>query len=232
MKNRIIVIFTIVTFIIGFMIAVQFQTTNEPERDTRSLFELRQALTTEKERQAELNREIDRQLELLYQLQQTEDVEDVMLDAIEELREQAGLTEMGGPGIIIEVKPIFDESYEGGAIRTVPPYLLRMLLNELNMSGAIEVAVGNERIITTTPIREVNGVTLINGSRMTQFPLTIKVLTNAPEDLHHAVMASQSREFFSYENFNLEVTPINYVKLPPYGNTLRVRYMNPIKEDS
>ncbi|MBU9712426.1 DUF881 domain-containing protein [Evansella tamaricis] len=232
MKDRMI-IFTCVTTIIGFMIAVQFQTTKEPEiRDTRNLLELRQDLTSEKERQAELNLEIEKQMELLFQLQQTEDVEEVMTNAISELRERAGLTEVSGQGIVIEVTPIFDENYSSGPIRSVPAYLVRMLINELNINGAKEIAVGNQRIVSTTPIREANGVTLINSSRMAQFPLEIKVISDDPEGLHHAMMSSRSKEFFAYENLSLESTPINYVKLPSYDKALRVRYMETVKEES
>lgn len=232
MKNHMI-IFACVTTIIGFMVAVQFQSTKEPEmRDTRNVLELRQTLTAEKDRQKELNEEIDRQLQLLYQLQQTENVEEVMVMTIEDLRERAGLTEVSGAGLILEISPVFDENYTGGAIRSVPPYLIRMLINDLNINGANEIAIAHQRIISTTAIREANGVTLINSSRVSQFPLKIRALTDDPEALHHAIMSSQSKEFFSYENLSIESQPINYVELPAYDKPLRVRHMDLIKEDS
>ncbi|WP_179298820.1 DUF881 domain-containing protein [Evansella halocellulosilytica] len=232
MKDRMIT-FTIVTMIIGFMVAIQFQITKEPEvRDTRNVNELRQALTVEKERQKELNEEIDRQIELLNELEQSENVEDVISDVIEELSESAGLTEKSGAGVVIEISPHFDENYSGGAIRSVPPHLLRMLINELNINGAEEIAIGHQRIVSNSAIREANGVTLVNGSRMTQFPLKVRVITDDPEQLHHAIMSSQSKEYFSYDNFNIESQPINYLTIPAYERTYRVRYMTPVKEDS
>ncbi|UCZ51821.1 DUF881 domain-containing protein [Bacillus shivajii] len=232
MKDRMI-IFTFVTLIIGFMIAIQFQTTKDTEvRDTRSIHELRQALTIEKERQKELNEEIEKHIELLNELEQSEDVEGVILEVINELEEVAGLTEASGPGVIIDISPQFDESYSGGGIRSVPPHLLRMLVNELNINGAKEIAIGHQRIVSNSAIREANGVTLVNSSRMTQFPLKVRVISDDPERLHHAIMSSQSIEFFSYENFRIESQPINHVTLPAYERSYRVRYMSPIKEDS
>lgn len=226
------IIFTAIVTIIGFMIAIQFQTTKEPEiRDTRNIAQLRHDLTVEKVKQQELNKEIEKHAELLNQLQQTENIEEVMLEVIEELKAKAGLTEISDQGVIIEINPFFDEYYFDAPIRSVPSYLLRMLINELNINGAKEISVDNQRIISTTPIREVNGVTLVNGKRITQFPLTIKVLTDDPERLHHAIMSSQSREFFSYENLLMESKPINYVTLPAYDKAVRVKYMNIIKED-
>ena len=50
MVNRATINFTLITIIIGFMIAVQFQTVKEPVvRDTRNIWELREALTKELE---------------------------------------------------------------------------------------------------------------------------------------------------------------------------------------
>ncbi|WP_096435499.1 DUF881 domain-containing protein [Alteribacter populi] len=232
MKDRMIV-FTIITTIVGFMVAIQFQTTKEPNvRDTRSVMELRQELTAEKERQQELIEELGNQEELLGQLQETENVETVIEEAIEDLRKSAGLTEATGSGVIIEVNPVFDEDYQGGAIRSVPPHLLRMLINELNIYGAKDIAVGSQRIVSTTPIREVQGVTHVNSRRMTTFPLQVRVLTEDPEQLHHYMMTSEIKEYLHYENLELTSTTVSELTLPAYDQTLRVRYMSPIKEES
>ncbi|MCR6095950.1 DUF881 domain-containing protein [Salipaludibacillus agaradhaerens] len=226
-------IFTCVTFVIGFMVAVQHQSFNEPpQRDTRNMADLRQALMSEKERQQELNEEIHRQSNILYQLDENEDVEEVMEDVFHDLQMKAGLTEVSGSGIVIEVNVFFDESYSGGGIRSVPPYLLRLLINELNIQGAEHIAIGSERIVSTTAIREANGRTLINGNWMTSFPLEIKVITDDPESMHHAIMSSQSREIFSYENLDFSVEAADDLTLPAYDHTYRVRYMEPVLEDS
>lgn len=226
------IIFTFIALIIGFMVAIQFQTTNEPViRDSRNIGQLRHDLTQEKEKQRELNAEIEKQLAVLNQLQQTEDVEGIMLDVIKDLKEKAGLTEISGQGVVIEITPFFDEFYDGAPIRSVPSYLLRMLINELNIHGAKEIAIDNQRIISTTPIREVNGVTLVNGKRVAQFPLTIKVLTDDPEKLHHAIMSSQAKEFFVYESLLLDSKPLNHVTLPAYDKAIRVKHMSLVKEE-
>lgn len=215
------------------MVAVQFQSVNEPDtRDGRNMAELRQDLVSEKEQQKELNKELEKQREVLYQLEQTEDVEEVMGDVITELQEEAGLTEVSGPGIILEVNVAFDEDYEGGAIRSIPPYLMRLLINELNIQGANHIAIDEKRYVTTTSIREVNGRTLVNGSWLSHFPLEIKVIADDPESLHHAMMSSQSRELFSYENLSLISTPVSQVDLPAYEKNYRVRFMEPVQEES
>ncbi|RNA69685.1 DUF881 domain-containing protein [Alteribacter keqinensis] len=232
MKDR-MMIFTVITTIIGFMVAVQFQTTKEPDvRDTRTVMELRQELTAEKEKQQELIEELATQEEMLEQLQNTGNVENVIEEAINGLKARAGLTEVSGEGVLIEIRPYFDENYQGGAIRTVPAHLVRMLINELNIYGAKDIAVGSQRIVSTTPIREVQGVTLINSRRMTTFPLQVRVLTDDPEQLHHYMMTSEVKEYLQYENLEFTSAPMTDITVPAYDQSMRVRYMAPVKEES
>ncbi|MCE7794696.1 DUF881 domain-containing protein [Salipaludibacillus sp. CUR1] len=231
--KKIPIIFACVTLIIGYMAAVQFQSHAEPEtRDTRNMADLRQALMAEKERQQELNEEISRQQEILNQLEETEDVEDVMADVIENLQEQAGLTEVTGEGLIIQIDLEFDHNYTGGAISSIPPYLLRLLINDLNIQGAEHIAIGNERIVSTTAIREANGRTLVNGNWLSYFPVEVKVISNDPESLHYAIMSSQSREMFIYENMNFSSNPVDSLTLPAFDKNYRTRFMEPVQEGS
>ncbi len=218
---------------IGLLIAVLFQSNSEPDsRDTRNIGELRQALISERETQQTLNEELNRQMEILYQLEQTEDVELVMGDVMEDLQEQAGLTEVTGSGLLIEIDIVFDENYTGGGIKSVPPYLLRLLINELNIQGAQHIAIGNQRIVSTTAIREANGRTLVNGNWLSQFPIEIKVIADDPESIHHAMMSSQASDLFNYDNFRFSSTPIDNLTLPSFDKNYRVRFMEPVQEDS
>lgn len=229
--NDRMMIFAIVTTIIGFMVAIQFSTTSEPViRDTRDILQLRQELRVEKERQQELNHEIDKQLSLINQLQEEDNIEDVMIKAVNDLKEQAGLTPISGEGIIIEIKPLYTDY--GYIPETVPPHLLRILINELNIYNAKDIAIGEQRIISTSAIREVNGQTHVNARRIPKLPLKIKVLASDAEKLHHEMIVSESVEYFAIENLSLTSTPINFVVLPAYEQSLRVRYLEPIKEES
>lgn len=229
--NDRMMIFAIVTTIIGFMVAIQFTTTSEPViRDTRDILQLRQDLRVEKERQQELNQEIDKQLSLINQLQEEDNIEDVMIKAVYDLKEQAGLTPISGEGIIIEIKPLYTDY--GHIPVTVPPHLLRILINELNIYNAKDIAIGEQRIISTSAIREVNGETHVNARRIPKLPLKVKVLASDAEKLHHEMIVSESVEYFAIENLSLTSTPINFVVLPAYEQPLRVRYLEPIKEES
>lgn len=231
------IIFTVVLFIIGFMLAVQFQSTKEPIiRDTRDIRELRKELRTEQERHQQLQIEIGKKLQLIseyeYSLtEQKENVEKVMERQIAELKEEAGLTEKTGEGIIITIKPLLDERFHGQQRKAIPPELLRFLVNELNTYHAKDIAVGNQRLVSTSAFRDVGGVTQVNGHRLPPLPIEIKVLAQNAEKLYNEMVVSESIEYFEIENLQLILESSDSITLPAYDRTPRVRHMEEIKEE-
>ncbi|WP_026674369.1 DUF881 domain-containing protein [Alkalihalobacterium bogoriense] len=230
-------VFTFVMLIIGFMMAVQFQSTKEPTiRDTRDIRELRNDLQAEQERHQQLVLEIENHLSLLHQYEGSFDneqnVEQVILEQIEQLRKEAGLTEKSGQGIIITIDEMNDDFFIDRPRRSVPPELLRFLVNELNFYGAKDISIGGHRVISTTSFRGVGGVTQLNGGRrLPPLPIQVKVLADDAEKLHNHMVISESNDYFEIEGFSLKSEPINYITLPPFDQTPRVRYMELVKED-
>ncbi|KHF40774.1 DUF881 domain-containing protein [Halalkalibacter okhensis] len=234
--NNIKWIFTIVTFIIGLMLAIQFQTTQEPIiRDTRDIRELRRELLTEQERRQQLISEIDKAQALLLQYENSlenreEDVTDVLSKQIEDLKLEAGLEERRGEGIVITIDSLYNDQFVGQAKRTPPSEVLRFLVNELNIYGAEEIAVGTERIITTSAFRDVNEITYLNNRRLPPLPLQVSVLSDKSESLHNHMVVSASIEHLEIRGFSLTIEVAEEVEIPAYDQTRRVRYMEEVKE--
>lgn len=230
------IIFTIVTLIIGFMLAIQFQSTKEPVvRDTRDIRELREELKIEQERHHQLMKEIEETSTLIYQYEQSldsqeENIEQVMTEQIAKLKEQAGLTEMTGEGIILTIEPLIQEQNFGHSRRSVSPKLLRFLVNELNIYQAKGIAIGNERIVSTSAFRDVQGITQVNGRRIPPLPLEIKVLADDAQKLHNEMIVSESIEIFEIENLKITSVPVNELTLPAYNQTVNIRFMEQVKE--
>jgi uncharacterized protein YlxW (UPF0749 family) len=229
-------IFTFVAFVIGFMLAIQFKTTQEPVvRDTRDIIELRNEVEQEREREQQLSSEIKKAQELLAQYGHTlnEDHEniDVVLDQqIADLRTEAGLTEVRGAGVVMTIEPFYDELSPNHMRRTPTPERFRYLINELNVNGADTIAVADERLISTSAFRDVNGITHLNYRRLPPLPLEVKVLTDDPERLHNRMVVSESVEYFEIDGFLLTVEQVDELILPGYDQTPRVRYMEEVKE--
>jgi uncharacterized protein YlxW (UPF0749 family) len=230
--------FTIITLVIGFMIAIQFQTVQEPViRDTRDEWQLREALLKEKELQSKLIKEIQSNEEkiAMYETERKQGKEQVLRETLEELKLEAGLTPITGPGIILTVDHDFAEIVLGQPVASVSPELLQKLLNELNMYEAMHVSIDGNRIINTTAIRDINTETTINGRPIASIPFEIKVVVesmNTAEKLYNRMKVSKSVEGFFMDNLRVTVSkPIPTVTVPAYENKITVRYMEPIKAD-
>ncbi|QKS71520.1 DUF881 domain-containing protein [Paenalkalicoccus suaedae] len=230
--KKAVFVFTCVTFVIGFMIAVQFQSVGETASNgERNAVEIRQALLSQQERQQQLREDIRTQRELLAQYEDMENIEGTMTEILTALEEEAGLTEVSGPGVVVTVDIALSLDYDGGGISTVPAYLLRMLLNDINTIGAAHISVGAERLVSTTAIREANGRTLVNGKWLPYFPLEIHVITDNPEALHFALMSAESRELFLLENLTFHSEPVEELTVPAFDSSHRVRYMETVEEE-
>lgn len=218
------------------MLAVQFRSTKDPiVRDTRDIWELRQDLKREQQLQQQLLLEIRRNDDQIANYEQTRSIdEEAMLQkTVAELKEEAGLTEIKGPGLVLTIEPFYPENYVGPITHTVSPELLKRLINELNMYGAKEIAIANARITNTTAIRDVNGVTKVGNVKIASLPIEVKIISNDVSTLHNHLKVSTISDDFVIENLQLTVSdPISTVVIPKYdGQWHDVRYMEAVEAE-
>ncbi|MBT2687943.1 DUF881 domain-containing protein [Bacillus sp. ISL-47] len=230
--------FTFITVVIGFMIAIQFQTVKEPVvRDTRDTWQLREDLLKEKELQLKLLREISSNEEKIaqYETKRKQSKEQVLRETLEELRMEAGLSEVTGPGIILAIEPVYEELLLGKQVESVSPDLLKRLVNELNMYDAQHISIDGRRVINTTVIRDINRETMVDGYALNRLPIEIKVITEnaqSAEKLFNRMQVSKSAEEFFIDNLRVKVhKPEGPVTIPAYDDALRIRYMEPVKPE-
>jgi uncharacterized protein YlxW (UPF0749 family) len=218
------------------MLAIQFQTTNEPKvRDTRDAWELREAIKRELEVKSQLIREIRKYEETIkdYESERQQSQELALKDTLQELKKDAGITEVTGAGITIIIQDMFEEPIPGQTSPQVSADLIRRLINELNIYGAKEISVAGQRYINTSAIRDVNGYTTINNYKLTQTPIEVKVLSNDIERLYNRMVASESIQFeFEIEGLKLNISnPVSDLTIPSYDGTIRIKHMEPVKNE-
>ncbi|MGD6812167.1 DUF881 domain-containing protein [Sutcliffiella horikoshii] len=222
-----------ITIIVGLMIAIQFQTVQQPIiRDTRDTWQLRSDLNQEQEIQSQIIKEIRKYDKILqdYSKERDESKEAIVRETLEELKVEAGLTEMKGPGIKLTVKPLFDEDVLGNVQENISADLLRRFVNELNSYGVEEISIANQRIVSNTIIREINGRTKVNNAWIPNANFEIIVITSDPTKLYNRLQVSRAMDEFAIENLLLEVsTPINEVTVPAYDEQIRVKHLEPVK---
>ncbi len=221
--------------IVGLMIAVQFQTVKQPiVRDTRDTWEIRSDLKREQEIQSHIIKEVrkyDATLEE-YKRERSESKEVVIRDTLEELKKEAGLTEVSGPGIKMTVNPLFGEEMLGQVQGNISAELLRRFINEINSYDSEDISIAGQRIVNNTVIREINGRTKVNNAWIPNSNFEIIVITSDPSKLYNRLQVSRAMDEFAIENLLLEVsTPINHVTIPAYDESLRVKYMEPVKAE-
>jgi uncharacterized protein YlxW (UPF0749 family) len=228
----------IIGVIVGFMLAIQFQTVSKPEvRDTRDTWQLREDLVKEKELQSRLIKEIRSNEEKLneYETVREQGKETTLRNTLEELKQEAGLTELTGPGMTIYIEQLNEELIIGNTGATLSADLLKRLLNELNMYGAENVSIAGQRVINTTVIRDINGETKINGRSLTTFPIEILVLTEdftVAEKLYNRMQVSKSAEEFFIENLTVTVKkPELSITIPAFEDSIRIRGMEQVKSE-
>ena len=230
--------FTFITIVIGFMVAIQFQTVKEPViRDTRDTWELREDALKEQELQLKLIREVRSNEEKIskYESELKQSKEQVLRETLDELKAEAGLTEVEGYGVILKIEPAIEELLLGNVATNVSPDLLKRLLNELNMYNAMHISIDNQRVINTTVIRDINNETKIDGYSLNRMPFEIKVIVEnekAAEKLYNRMQVSRSADEFYVDNLKVTVLkPTGMITIPAYENTIRIRDMEPVNPE-
>jgi uncharacterized protein YlxW (UPF0749 family) len=227
----------VIAIVIGFMIAIQFQTIKKPlVRDTRDIWQLREDLLKEKELQSNLLEEIRSNEEKLsaYDSKKKQSKEEALQNTLQELKVESGMTDVIGPGISLKIEPVYEDIKLGEPVtQVISPDLLKRLLNELNMYEAKYVSIDGQRIINTTVIRDINTETKIDGHSIKSLPIEVKVVTDnmkIAQELYNRMQVSKSAEEFFIDNLRLTVSiPNAKIVVPAYENSIHIQNMEMVK---
>jgi len=212
MRKKIFSRFSIILFVIGLMMAVQYNTINEPNsRDTRDVWEIRQELSTEKQLHSELLSEIGQMDDTLnkYEATSEESPEQALKETVEELRSLAGLTEITGPGLEVMIEPSPEAVAFGQNIEGISPDLLIRFVNSLNSFNNLEMSIDGNRIVNTTAIRDINGQTTVNTKPVQTPPFAVKIVAGSMEDtekLYNYLLSSPLLDDFYIDDLTVIVS--------------------------
>lgn len=237
MNKKVVTRMTIVSFIVGVMIAVQYNTVQNPtERDTRDIWEIRQELSEEKKRQSELLAEILTLKGVVeeYENSNSDNQGQVLHNTVEELKRKAGLSSVSGPGLIVNILPSIELVELGYQIEPISPDLLIRLINEIFRFQGLYIEVDGQRVVHTTAIRDINGSTTVNGIPISKTDVEIRVITEnyeKAEKLYNYLYASTLKDAFYIDNLNLEIYEAqNEVTVSAYDVNLSNTYLVEDKE--
>lgn len=238
MRKKIFSRFSVILFIIGLMMAVQYNTINEPDsRDTRDVWEIRQELSKEKQLRSELLSEIGQMDDTLkkYEATSKESPEQALKETVTELRSQAGLTEAKGPGIVVSIEPSPEAIAFGQDIQGISPDLLIRFINSINSFKNLEISIDGQRLVNTTAIRDINGNTTVNTKPVQTPPFAVKIVAGTMEDtekLYNYLLSSPLMDDFYIDDLTVTVTePKDQVVVEAYDGEISNQYLKEAGED-
>ena len=93
-------------------------------------------------------------------------------------------------------------------LQGISPDLLTRFVNELNRFKGHSLEIDGKRFTTQSSIRDINGMTSVNGVNISTPPFKIKIITQTfadSEKLYNSLLASSIQDDFYLDNLILEV---------------------------
>ena len=211
MTKKMYIHITIISFIIGFMLAVQYNTVQNPEKqETVDVWEIRQDLSDEQKRHSQLLTEIRQAKDTVrkYEDEELDNPEAILAQTVSQLKEVAGVKRVTGPGIVLTISPSLEAMEFGYEINEIPPSLLIRLVNDIYRYKGHYVEIGGQRLIHSSSIRDINGKATVGSVPLGKTAIEIKVITATEEEagkLYNHLMASTFIDEFFIDNMMLQV---------------------------
>lgn len=211
MNKKVITRITVVSFIVGLMIAIQYNTVQMPTtRDTRDIWEIRQELSEEKKHHSELLSEIAALSSIVdeYENNDTESQGQILKDTLKDLKQKAGLSAVSGPGVVLNILPAAELIEMGLTIEPISPDLLIRLVNEIYRYKGLYIEINGQRLVHTSAIRDINGITTVNSVPINDSNVEVRIITESfekAEKLYSYLYASSFRDDFYLDNLRLVI---------------------------
>ncbi|MEO4053614.1 DUF881 domain-containing protein [Solibacillus sp. CAU 1738] len=224
---------TLISFVIGLMLAVQYNTVKNPAdvRDTRDIWEIRQELSEEKKRHSELLTSIRGLNDVVNKYEDAEfnNPEILLRDTVDDLQRQAGLLPVEGPGLTLTIKPSQELMLYGYQVEAVPPELLFRLVNDIFRHSGQYIEIDGQRLLHTTAIRDINGRTTINSVPISNSNVEVKIIMPSIElakKLYNHLLASSFMDEFYLDNLELNINEVeNRINIAESNTTLTNTYL-------
>lgn len=226
---------TIIFVLFGFMLATQLRVRPPVPSNVhhQRAEELSLLLTATEEERDRLRDEVkmlrDRVAEAMVE---GESQVKVLQDELLRARILAGLAEVNGPGILIEMNDAKKEAASGQdpSLFIIHDDDVLAVVNELFASGAEALSINGQRIVTTTEVRCAGAVFMINGVRVAP-PLQILAIGDS-EVLQNALkMRGGVVDNLSFWGIDVKIKPEPEIVIPAYTGSLNFKFAQPVQKE-
>lgn len=216
----------LVCVILGFMLALQFRTTQDirsslPNQRVEDLTQ--RLMQVEKERSVLENQVRD--------LRQTS-ANDAITKDVENVKMGAGVVPLQGTGVTITVddtKPTAPPSGKNPNLYLIKDEDILKILNELRAAGSEAIAINNQRLIASSEVRTAGPFLSVNNKSLAA-PYEIKVIGD-PVTLENALkIRGGVIETLQFWGIQVAVKQQDIVQIPAFKGTFRFQYAQPVQD--
>ncbi len=214
-----------VSALLGMMLSLQYRSAQETQTQfagMRMADMYRQLVQAEHE-----NQELQKQLTELRESGYEKNVK----EELKNLRYQAGLSVVEGPGIVVTLNDSKQKAKLGDNqnLYVVHDEDLLRVINELRAAGAEAIAINEQRLISRSEIRCAGPTVTVNG-KMFGPPFVIKAIGD-PQLLAGALqLRGGVADTLRYWGIELDIEHVNNVQLPAYSGLISTDFAKPVKE--
>lgn len=182
--------FTGITTVIGFLLTVQL-TSRQPSATTgmSSYIDLRTQIQEQMQEHQILASQIAKAGEQVAQYQAATGHSTQMMNALKadakNVAKEAGLTDVTGPGITIQIEydPTLPyDAQTAGLFDQIADQEIGLIVNDLFANGATAISINGQRLVTTSSIRLVTGLSGDSTLQVNTVPITMPYVITAVGD--------------------------------------------------
>lgn len=225
------IIFFIISTVLGVLIGFQFNTVDSvreanitPGKEGEKLILEIDKINEEKEN---LQEEIKERSKVLkkYEKNIMDKKTKELIDEVEKYKMLCGYEEVEGPGIIIDINDLHDDSlyYSDDQVLIEKKELLTFIVNILRMAGSEAISINDLRITAYTEIEVAGRHFEINGMS-TNTPFSIKVIGDQ-NDLYKI-----SNTLTDDEYFDIKIKKMRNITVPKFNKVIEFKDAEPIIE--
>ena len=232
MKGKITLAISIgcVAFILTMIIFTQFKTVEETDitaienmRET----ELREEIASWKTKYDEVDAKLKETENIIseynQELNNSENSSKILEEEVKEAEKKLGYTDVKGEGIIVTISD---------GEKNIEYYDILDLINELNAAGAEAISVNDERIVSTTDIKQVELRIILVNTRKISGPYTIKAIGDKKAmEAALVIKGGYVDRLKIVDGKGIEIKQEDNIVVPAYTKDQKVEYMKENKEE-
>ena len=232
MKGKITLAISIgcVAFILTMIIFTQFKTVEETDItaiETMRETELREEIASWKTKYDEVDAKLKETENIIseynQELNNSENISKILEEEVKEAEKKLGYTDVKGEGIIVTISD---------GEKNIEYYDILDLINELNAAGAEAISVNDERIVSTTDIKQVELRIILVNTRKISGPYTIKAIGDKKAmEAALVIKGGYVDRLKIVDGKGIEIKQEDNIVVPAYTKDQKVEYMKENKEE-